>query len=394
MQDRKLIIFSVVLLLAASTIISVLSSTAVANSNDIASTPELGKYLLIKKYPDWQAVQRGKTANFTIIVSNIDAEVNLADVVVQDNLAPDCNRHIGNLPADSNFPTYICSLENIQEPLVSWTTVEGTNSVDGELDSARDSAVIDLIDISVAVDADPSKLPQPGGDIKFSVLITNTGSVTVTLNSLTSSQFGDITDPENGLVSDNNCVPNPYFPILPPQGNSVTCSFRAEVLGDAATYPVEITAHAADQAENGVDKSGMTTIDITTPISYAAYFPLAVDTLDEPNDNCSAAYPIHINQAYYFFPDDRDDWYYFDLSRQGHVLVELSNFVPLLGQIVIYKGGHCDTLQILKNNGNAQESKPVPLGIQPAGRYYILVINDGTANNREPYTLQVSFQKS
>ncbi len=119
-----------------------------------------------------------------------------------------------------------------------------------------------------------------------------------------------------------------------------------------------------------------------------------LDLLDEPNNTCANSFPLITNQAYYFLPDDIDDWYYFDLIQQGNVLVELTNFVPRFGQIIIYEGGLCNTLRVLKNNGNDRETKLVPLGEQPPGRYYILVINDGDPSSLERYQLQVKFQKN
>ncbi len=393
MLTRRLIILSLTLLFGITAVIFVLINTAVAISNGQTNSPEVGDYLLIKKYPDQQTIQRGEPAQFSIIVSNIDSSVNLTGIAVVDLLAPDCSRTIGNLPANSNFPTYLCTLDSVQEPLINWAAVQGTNPVNDQIDRARDSARVDIIDISVSLEAEPSSMPPPGGSIKFTVHISNTGSVTVALRSLTSPQFGDLTNPTNQLVSDNRCLPDPNLPLLLPNGDAVSCSFYSEIIGDTSQYPAEVIAWAMDKEQNSVVNSGTTTIDITAPVIHKTFIPLTLDMLNEPNDSCSNAYPLGINQPYHFMPDDLDDWYYFDLDKQGNVLVELTNFVPKLGQIVIYNGGRCNTLQVLKNNGNDLESKPVPLGLQPPGRYHVLVVNAGEPNVLEPYKLQIHFQE-
>ena len=309
-------------------------------------------------------------------------------------ITPDCSRRIGNLPANSNFPTYRCVLEDIQEPIVNWASVRGINPVNGEVDSARDSAVIDIVDISVDLGAEPLSVPSPGDTIEFTVEVVNTGSMTVTLHSLTSLQFGDLLDPDNKQVLTNSCVPDSSITEIFPDGEDFSCSFKAPVLGEPRLYPVEVTAHVFDRAENEVTKTGLTTIEITPTQYFASFLPITLDTRDEPNDKCAFAFPLEVNQAYHFFPDDEDDWYYFDLEEMGFVEVVLSDFTPRLGQIIIYDGGDCNSLGILKNNGNDQELKLVPLGIQPPGRYHLLVINAGKPNPLDPYNLQIHFQKT
>ena len=391
MRKSKSVVYSLSLFLAILLIISLAARAADASSKKEANSP--GKYLRILKSPDQQTILRGDFASFTIVVLNNSDQVNLTDVVVQDLFTPDCNRNIGNLPADSNFPPYKCTLIDVQESVVNWITVEGTNPVDGEVDFATDTADVDIMDISVMVDAVPSEIQSPGGEIEFSVNISNTGSVTATLNSLTSVPFGNLIDPANQLITDNSCVEILNISMLLPDSEE-ECFFKGEILGEMGQVPVEVTAGAEGGGEISISKMGVTYINISDPVVHRAHFPLVVDMLDEPNDTCLSAFPLSINQPYYFLPDDRDDWYLFDLIQEGEVLVELSNFIPQLGQIIIYDGGQCNSLQVLKNNGNDKETKLVPLGNQPPGRYHILVINDGDANVKERYQLKVKFQQN
>lgn len=388
MKNRALVFYSIILFLLASTVISSSSKPAFAGIEKGAGTP--GAYLRILISPDQQTLFRGDSASFTIIVLNSSSEVNLTNVVVKDLLAPDCNRTIGNLPADSNFPPYKCTMNNIQEPTINWITVEGTNPVDEQLDLANDSASIDIIDISVTLSADPSSIQWPGGKVEYSILARNTGSVPLILNSLSSPQFGDLTDPGNQIVEDNSCLPNPNLPLLPANGGESNCSFSVDLFGESGQIATEVSVGAQDSGGKTIFDTDTINVIINDPDVYTAYFPIVVDKRDEPNNDCFDAYPLSPNQAYHFLPNDSDDWYHFDLSQKDNVFVELTNFVPRLGQVIVYAGDNCNSLQILKNNGNDLETKIVPLGIQPPGRYFILVINDGEPNYQERYQLQVT----
>lgn len=127
-----------------------------------------------------------------------------------------------------------------------------------------------------------------------------------------------------------------------------------------------------------------------TPTSLI-YLPVLVPSRgDEPNNNCPEALSINTNRSYSFLPNDENDWYYFDLDAEREVTVEMSNFVPRQGQIVIAGGSStCQGLQLLGNNGNNQTEKIVNLGTRPPGRYFIWVITDGTFSNTISYNLFV-----
>lgn len=349
----------------------------------------VGDYLLIKKYPDQQTIQPGENAKFTIIVSNIDPDADLTDVVVQDLTAPDCSREIGDLPANSNFPTYNCFLPDVQEPVKSWAVVKGVNLANGQSDQARDSAIVDIIDASISIEATPSSIASPGASVDFSLDILNTGSVTVVLQSLASPQMGDLVDPGNRLLSDNECSQVLHSLSSIPSGSGITCSFSSEITGEEGNYLIEVAATAEDEAGNTITRSASKTIAIKPPVRHSTYLPVSFAKVDESNDTCPDAFPLQVSILYRFFAEDKDDWYYFDLHQSEEIVVELSNFFPRLGQIVVYTGDDCGSLRILKNNGNDLEAKPVPLGIQPPGRYFILVVNAGKPNSQVPYELIV-----
>ena len=111
--------------------------------------------------------------------------------------------------------------------------------------------------------------------------------------------------------------------------------------------------------------------------------------LGEPNNSCGLAYDIVPGMTWKFLPEDRADWYRFRLAEAADVRVHLNNFVPLKGQMAIYRGESCGTAGFLVNDGDDSAQRTLDLGLQPAGQFFIFVANDGFLNQTEFYTLLV-----
>ena len=107
----------------------------------------------------------------------------------------------------------------------------------------------------------------------------------------------------------------------------------------------------------------------------------------EPNDVCMTAFPIEVNVAHQFYPEDRDDWYRFTLSSPGELTIRLTNFAPQDGQIAAYFGESCANVSFLGNNGESETTKTLLLKTQPAGQYFLYVSNDDVPNTQDLYTL-------
>jgi hypothetical protein len=112
----------------------------------------------------------------------------------------------------------------------------------------------------------------------------------------------------------------------------------------------------------------------------------------EPNNTCPNAFNIFPNRVYDFYPDDSVDWYTFVSVNAGSLTVQVENFVPLAGQVAVYRGSDCGNLLFLGNNGDYGMTKIVALGAQPIGRFFIFVSNDGNPNNTTPYQLEVQIE--
>ncbi len=111
---------------------------------------------------------------------------------------------------------------------------------------------------------------------------------------------------------------------------------------------------------------------------------------DEPNDSCTQAFPIALNVSYEFLPDDKDDWYSFTVDEPGDVIVQLTNYVPRDGQILVAQG-QCGSLTRIGHNGDYTVDKTVTLGRLLAGRYFIWLITDNVPSPGEavPYNLTI-----
>ena len=110
---------------------------------------------------------------------------------------------------------------------------------------------------------------------------------------------------------------------------------------------------------------------------------------EEPNDSCAEALGIAVNRDGSYLPDDKDDWFFFDLTSPATVTVELRDFAPRRGQLIVATGQGCTGLQLVGNNGETRPDKTVALGLRQPGRYFVWVINDGQFDAATPYRLIV-----
>jgi hypothetical protein len=376
------------------------------------------------------------------------------------------------------------------------------------IETAEDSAVVELLDLTVEFVASPLSLPEPGGEISYTVTIANAGTVEVNLTKLDSPQFGDLTDLKNGNVSANTCAVGENLPTLAVSGGSFSCTFIAsrsgqpgvlvqavEVTGSeisgvsitktetvevvitdvAAQLSAEVTPAAQsipapggdlqfeltvsndslvdaitleqlhdsllgplhgqgscilpqilapadqyrctysapvvgtagqsianivsvfgeddDEPPNTVAAVADTTVSIGESVISLSYIPSIIFFVDEPNNTCHTAFPLQLNRTYFFFANDSNDWYTFELTEPGDLTLELTDFAPREGQIVVYKGEQCGSnLEIMGNNGNSQATKIVPLADSEPGRYFARILNDAAPNLGSPYALFVRFE--
>lgn len=206
---------------------------------------DTAKLLRIAVTPSTQTVIPGGIATFTIVVTNGSTVFDLQDVEVTSPQAPDCNRSIGNLAANTNFPPYRCSVLGVTTDFTNTVTVTGRNATNGQTDANSTSVDVELLDLSVQMIPAPQSLPEPGGPIDYTVSVRNTGSVSAAVTELASQRYGDLFAADNAAVQENTCA-DVGTPLLAP-GAAFNCDFVGRLEGQPGSYGVEVTAVAVAQ---------------------------------------------------------------------------------------------------------------------------------------------------
>ncbi len=165
--------------------------------------------------------------------------------------------------------------------------------------------------ISVTKTADPTSLPEPGGDVTFTFTVTNTGPEDVTLTSLVDDTFGNL----NGQ---GDCV---VPQLLASPGGAYTCSITKGLLsGNFADHLNTVTATAEDDAglsavatDNAIvtfDNLPSSILVTKTPRKTTVPEPGAPVIFDVTVENTSAVDTVTIDSLI----DDR----FGDLAGQGN----------------------------------------------------------------------------
>lgn len=158
-------------------------------------------------------------------------------------------------------------------------------------------------------------------------------------------------------------------------------------------------AMATDQAGNQSEAWGpesSTAVDI-----QYAYLPLVLrnypwDPYYEENDDLEDAFgPLQNGAQYRAYPDDRYDFYYFELSSTASVTAKVINFVPTstFGDLLLYRdpgaGGTLgDPVAQWGTPGATDMEVTVALG---AGKYFVLVHTSDNFSTSQLYTLSVTW---
>lgn len=185
------------------------------------------------------------------------------------------------------------------------------------------------LSFNVDIDVPPAKLqvtktagdatvPEPGrGDVLFTVTVKNTSidpENSVTLDILADDVYGDLLDPANPKVANNDCDDKVMADPELGAGETLSCSFEAAVLGNAgdihkdtvsasgldqrlppnrisgaddATVAItdvvpEITVSKTASPENVLEPGGLVTFQVTVSnTSIASSDPVTIDTLND-----------------------------------------------------------------------------------------------------------------
>ncbi len=133
----------------------------------------------IDKSPDLQTVELGGDAPFTITVTNT-GPLDLVNVVVTDELSPDCDLVIGDLASGASV-SYECTAFGVNEPFTNVAVVTGEDA-DGNPVSDEDDAVVEVIDVlgigAILIEKTPDQQTVlTGSDVIFTITVSNAGPV-------------------------------------------------------------------------------------------------------------------------------------------------------------------------------------------------------------------------
>jgi hypothetical protein len=239
----------------------------------------------------------------------------------------------------------------------------------------------------IALRIEPGSQTVPDGSTAiFAVTITNTGNVELSRLAV---------DAPQAPACENAFTQLAVNSLVVGQSVDFACSRLFLTAQAPAYHEVVMAVTAVDDQDNPVSAEDDTQVQIVARPVERLLLPVINDgyVAGEPNNHICQAQPLALNLDTFFLPDDPDDWYRFNLTQPGNLTVTLSDFTPVDGQIVLYRG-RCAAPMLLKNNGNSETVKVVELGLQPAGYYLIWVITDRNFSNTRPYKLHIQVTDS
>lgn len=294
------------------------------------------------------------------------------------------------LPGANYRCTFIAAVSGQPSDFSVVLTATGRDN-QNQVITATTNATVVITNLPATVDltlgAQPPFINPPSRQVTFSVQVENTSESDVI-------RIIELEDEFLGSLDGRGTCDVPVDEISP--RFSYQCEFSTVVsgeLGQQKSRTITVTVQDDDLTPETIVVSESVTVNITESPARAIFMPSVTDDTVEPNNSCTRPYPLIMNRQYFFlppalYPNDQD-YYSFQLTQSARVRVELTNFVPRKGQLVVRTGEGC--LTIVARNPDEALNKTLDLGTQPAGRYYIQIINDNKelTNIRELYGLIV-----
>ena len=273
----------------------------VSDEDDATVTiTDLGSSILVTKTADPVSLpEPGGNASFSVTVKNTSA----ADSVTITSLSDDIYGNLdGKGTCDVPFTlapgaSYDCSFTgavsgNAGSSHTDVVTASGKDD-DGNDVSDDDDATVRITDtgssIVVTKTADPTTLPEPGGNATFDVEVENTSAVdSVTISSLTDDIYGN-------LDGKGTCD----VPQTIAAGASYSCSFTGAVSGNAgSSHKDVVTASGTDDDGSPVSDEDDATVTISNlPSSIQVTKTADPTTLPEPGGNATFAVEVENTSA-------------------------------------------------------------------------------------------------
>ncbi len=337
--------------------------------------------------------QPGAIITYTLTVTN-SGPTTAVDLVMVDGLPTGANYVSGGTRYGYLIFWSIPALEgngaSISRQFVVTASQTITNSdysvaAEGGYEATGDVPVVTVIDNPALIIAKSGPaLVRQGEPITYTLVVTNVG-----------------TAPATGLLI-TDAVPSGATYLRGGALNGGEVSWSVPALGAGAHVAVRFAVVAANTIVNagyGAVADGGVVAPPGNPVTTAVqpwllHLPLTLTryTADEPNDVCNESHPLLADVTYRFLAEDAFDWYVYELSNPSPIdlIFSLEDFAPVAGQLLVYRGPACAMLVLAGQNGDFATTKVVRLSGQLAGRYYVLVVNDGPTNLSTPYRLRLT----
>jgi hypothetical protein len=273
------------------------------------------------------AIQNVSTANDPVTITSLEDEVN-GNVMSLDGEGTCDLTDLVLQPAPGDDSYYICSFTQTLPPGNAGDTAEDTVTAGGVDDEgfpaeASDNAIVTYVEVAlpeaqleIAKIASPFELPEPGGDVTFSVFIANDSdpenpNLTLTLNALDDDIYGD-------LFSKGNCDLLDGITLAPQEIRN--CSFTETLIGVGDEVKTDtIVATATDLLNRTVqasDSASVTILDL--PASIRIIKTAYPNTVVEPGEDVTFSIRVlNTSQADVVVLDSLIDNVHGDLIAQG-----------------------------------------------------------------------------
>ena len=243
---------------------------ATASDDATVSLKDVLPFIQVEKTPNPNSLpEPGGNVTFTVKVTNVGSVpvtiTSLTDDVFGDLAGKGgCATGAALDPTESYTCSFIESVSGDASGDPHHDTVTAT-AIDDEKNEATDSddATVTFTDVAptIAVEktAAPTSVVEPGGDVTFTVKVTNNSVEPVTLTDLIDVPYGDLTDGANPKISESTCTTGGTIGV----GATYTCTFKATVNGTAGESKTDtVTATAIDDEQNEATASDDATVDV------------------------------------------------------------------------------------------------------------------------------------
>jgi hypothetical protein len=236
--------------------------------------------MLVFPAPGFDTIPAGSNAVLTVRVENTGASelrnVTVSGAIKQngsDNVVPfsTCDRDIGTMPVQSLPVEYQCIIPNVQQGFTVNLVVTALHVASNTIIEVLDIAEVDVLALQVEVSSAPFELfAGLPTNVRFNVTVRNNGSKDVTLDSLLSTNalgtplHGELTDPGNGIVTNNSCATTGPSTVLAANGGQFACAYTVRITAQPPSYTVVIKAFASDNQANDVQAQSESIIAVST----------------------------------------------------------------------------------------------------------------------------------